>query len=163
MEDSDVNQAFSKIIRGKFEAPRQTRAQSCPVPLTRELTPRLTRKNLEQHNKFMGDFECPVPEEDSEPWIPFRRSVTHVEYMGSIGGVLMQRQPARRGDQGRHPGAAPRTTMSSQTRKAEPGIKCSAADLGARFQRLLGGNRSLESDKGLVNQDGRKPGQVRCE
>jgi hypothetical protein len=138
MEDSDVNRAFSKIIRGKFEAPRQTRAQSRPVPLARELTPRLTRENLEQHNKFVGDFECPCREDDLEPWIPFKRSVTHVEYKGSIGGVLMQRQPARRGDQGGHLGGAPRTTMSSQNRKAEPRIKYSAADLGARCQTFGG-------------------------
>jgi len=142
MEESDVNRAFSKIMRGKFEAPRQTRAQSCPVPLARELTPRLTRENLEKYNKFVGDFECPCREDDLEPWTPFRRSVTHVEYKGSIGGVLMRRQPARRGDQGGHPGAASRSTMSSQIRKAEPRVKCSAADLGARCQRLLGGSRS---------------------
>ena len=142
MEDSDVNKAFSKTIRKNFEAPRQTRAQSLPVPLARGLTPRLTRKNLEKHNKLVGDFGCSCRGEDLEPWIPFKRSVTHVGYRGSVGGVLMERQPARRGDQGGHLGAAPRSTMSSQIRKAEPRIKFSAANLGARFRRLLGCSRS---------------------
>lgn len=117
MEDLNANLAVSETKTEKLEAPRPTRAQSLPVPLARELG--LTRENLEQHNKCVGGFECPVREDDLEPWTPFSRSVTHVEYKGSIGGVLMERQHARRGNQGGHPGAAPRATMSSQIQKAE--------------------------------------------
>lgn len=107
MEDLNANSAISETKTEKFDALRPTRTQSLPVPLARELTPGLTRENLEQHNKFVGGFECPAREDDLEPWTPFPRSVTHGEYKGSIGGVLMERQPARRGNQGGHPGAAP--------------------------------------------------------
>jgi len=166
MEALDANLAVSKTITEKFEAPRPIRAQSLPDPLARELTPGLTRENLNQHNKFVGCFERSVREDDLEPWILLPRSVTHVEYKGSIGGVLMERQHARRGNQGGYLGAAPRATMSSQMssqiRKAEPRIKCSASDPEASYQGLLGG-ADLDHDEGLVDQDGRKPSQVRHE
>lgn len=162
MEDLNANPVISKTITENFEVSRPTRAQSLPVPVARELTLGLTEENLEQHNKCVGGFESPVREDDLEPWIPFPRSVTHVEYKGSIGGVLMERQHARRGNQGGHPGAAPRATMSSQIQKAEPIIQSLALDARPSYQRLLGGVE-LESDEGLIDRDGRKPGQVRHE
>ncbi len=156
-----ANPAVPKVPIERIEVPRPTMPQCLPFPLARELTPGLTRENLDKHNKCVGGFERPVQEDGLEPWNPLPRSVTHVEYNGSIGGVLMERQYARRSNQGCHPDAAPRALMSSQIQKADARIQIPASDPGASYQMLMGGVR-LNRDGGILDQGTvSKQGQVR--